>query len=134
MKKLLYLFILCLSLSSQFSHHCDDRDVKFRNDINDLNSRLDALDAQIDAYNKRLLLIRLWFWGGFTLKDYSRDEKDPELCTHFERWNGCDGLQRKSDNEMPQMYIADDGTWALHAGRCGYVLTDDAEIQLLRGR
>ena len=49
MKKLLYLFITCLSFIAFSS--CDDRD-EIRNDINDLNSRLDALDAQIDAYNK----------------------------------------------------------------------------------
>lgn len=72
MKKLLYLFITCLSFIAFSS--CDDRD-EIRNDINDLNSRLDALDAQIDAYNKQIVAYQDMVLGQVYIKDYSRDEK-----------------------------------------------------------
>lgn len=72
MKKILYLFIVCLSFIAFPS--CDDRD-EIRNDINDLNSRLDALDAQIDAYNKQIVAYQDMVLGQVYIKDYSRDEK-----------------------------------------------------------
>ena len=67
MKKLLYLFITCLSFIAFSS--CDDRD-EIRNDINDLNSRLDALDAQIDAYNNAdcCIIRTIGFWGQVYIK------------------------------------------------------------------
>lgn len=123
MKKLLYLFITCLSFIAFSS--CDDRD-EIRNDINDLNSRLDALDAQIDAYNKQIVAYQDMVLGQVYIKDYSRDEKTGNYVLTLSDGTAVTVYSGNPDNEMPQMYIADDGTWHYTQDGADYVLTDDA--------
>lgn len=123
MKKLLYLFITCLSFIAFSS--CDDRD-EIRNDINDLNSRLDALDAQIDAYNKQIVAYQDMVLGQVYIKDYSRDEKTGNYVLTLSDGTAVTVYSGNPDNEMPQMYIAGDGTWHYTQDGADYVLTDDA--------
>lgn len=123
MKKLLYLFITCLSFIAFSS--CDDRD-EIRNDINDLNSRLDALDAQIDAYNKQIVAYQDMVLGQVYIKDYSRDEKTGNYVLTLSDGTAVTVYSGNPDDEIPQMYIADDGTWHYTQDGADYVLTDDA--------
>ena len=123
MKKLLYLFITCLSFIAFSS--CDDRD-EIRNDINDLNSRLDALDAQIDAYNKQIVAYQDMVLGQVYIKDYSRDEKTGNYVLTLSDGTAVTVYSGNPDDEIPQMYIADDGTWHYTQDGADYVLTDDS--------
>lgn len=120
MKKILYLFIVCLSFIAFPS--CDDRD-EIRNDINDLNSRLDALDAQIDTYNTQISAYQDMVLGQTYIKDYAYDKATGNYVLTLSDGTAMSIYSGKPDNEIPQMYIAEDGTWHYTQDGTDYVLT-----------
>lgn len=121
MKKILYLFITCLSFVAFSS--CDDRD-EIRNDINDLNARLDALDTQIDAYNKQIAAYQDMVLGQIYIKDYNYDEKTGNYVLTLSDGTAVTIYSGKPDDEIPQMYIGEDGMWHYTQNGTDAVLTD----------
>lgn len=84
------------------------------------------MDAQIDAYNKQIVAYQDMVLGQVYIKDYSRDEKTGNYVLTLSDGTAVTVYSGNPDNEMPQMYIADDGTWHYTQDGADYVLTDDA--------
>ena len=113
MKKHILLFLSILSLVS-FSA-CDDRD-EIRNDINALNARLDALQAEFDKLNENIS----------TFYDLAAGKTFFTSCTPDERgnytlqlsdgrsWTVYGGMP---EGELPVVTIDEDGNWVFtHKG------------------
>lgn len=113
MKKHILLFLSILSLIS--FNACDDRD-EIRDDINALNARLDALQAEFDKLNENIS----------TFYDLAAGKTFFTSCTPDERGNYTLQLSDGSswtvyggmpEGELPVVTIDEDGNWVFtHKG------------------
>lgn len=113
MKKHILLFLSILSLIS--FNACDDRD-EIRDDINALNARLDALQAEFDKLNENIS----------TFYDLAAGKTFFTSCTTDERGNYTLQLSDGSswtvyggmpEGELPVVTIDEDGNWVFtHKG------------------
>ena len=113
MKKHILLFLSILSLVS-FSA-CDDRD-EIRNDINALNARLDALQAEFDKLNENISTFYDLAAGKTFFTSCTPDERGKYTLqlSDGRSWTVYGGMP---EGELPVVTIDEDGNWVFtHKG------------------
>ena len=107
MKNLRYFFISILSLATLFS--CSERD-DIRNDINDLNARLDKIESALPQMNQDISNYQGLLNGQLLVMGYTEDEKGNYVV---ELSNGTElTIYSGQPNEaLPVMSIGPDGYW-----------------------
>ena len=107
MKNLRYFFISMFSLATLFS--CSERD-DIRNDINDLNARLDKIESALPQMNQDISNYQGLLNGQLLVMGYTEDEKGNYVV---ELSNGTElTVYSGEPNEaLPVMSIGSDGYW-----------------------
>lgn len=105
MKKIVFIGLCSLLAFAS----CDDRN-DIRQDIDNLNARLDALDGQVEALNKDLANCQALYEGIIMIKGYEQDVNGNYTLT-LSNGETLKVYSGKSADELPEMSIGEDGYW-----------------------
>lgn len=109
MKKIKYLILSIFSIATLFS--CSDTE-DIRNDINDLNARLDKIEAQLPQINQDIENYQGILNGQILVLGYTLDEKTGDYTIDLSNGTTLSVYSNKVLNEdIPVMSIGADGNW-----------------------
>lgn len=109
MKKITYIFISLLSLAALFS--CSERD-DLRKDIDDLNARLEKIEAMLPQMNQDIANYQGLLYGQYMIVGYSKDENgDYTLDLSNGESMEVNVYSGEPNEALPVMSIGSDGYW-----------------------
>lgn len=108
MKKIKYLLLSIFSLATLFS--CSDRD-DIRNDIDDLNARLDKIEAQLPQMNQDIANYQGILNGQILVLGYTIDEKTGDYTLDLSNGTTISVYSNVPSEDLPIMSIGSDGNW-----------------------
>ena len=109
MKKITYIFISLLSLAALFS--CSERD-DLRKDIDDLNARLEKIEAMLPQMNQDIANYQGLLYGRYMIVGYSKAENgDYTLDLSNGESMEVNVYSGEPNEALPVMSIGSDGYW-----------------------
>ena len=109
MKKITYIFISLLSLAALFS--CSERD-DLRKDIDDLNARLEKIEAMLPQMNQDIANYQGLLYGQYMIVGYSKAENgDYTLDLSNGESMEVNVYSGEPNEALPVMSIGSDGYW-----------------------
>lgn len=109
MKKITYIFISLLSLAALFS--CSERD-DLRKDIDDLNARLEMIEAMLPQMNQDIANYQGLLYGQYMIVGYSKAENgDYTLDLSNGESMEVNVYSGEPNEALPVMSIGSDGYW-----------------------
>lgn len=108
MKRFKYIILSIFSLATLFS--CSDTE-DIRNDIDDLNARLDKLEATVKQMNEDIAHYQGILNGKLLVFDFQKNEKNGDYILELSDGTRMTVYSGEPAEDLPIMSIGEDGNW-----------------------
>lgn len=126
MKRFKYIILSIFSLATLFS--CSDRE-DIRNDIDDLNARLDKLEATVKQMNEDIAHYQGILNGKLLVFDFQKNEKNGDYILELSDGTRMTVYSGEPAEDLPVMGIDQDGYWYYTInGKTEYLLDGDQKV------